>query len=148
MHFTVKHFEALTLTELYEILRARAEIFTVEQACIYQDMDGLDYKSLHFLLKDGDVVVAYLRAFYLEGCDEPTVKLGRVLTRRHGLGLGRFLMENALAVLAEQMPCEKYLIHAQTQAVGYYEKFGFVTTSDEFMEEGIPHVVMERPQNA
>ncbi|MBQ9736060.1 MAG: GNAT family N-acetyltransferase [Clostridia bacterium] len=144
MNFTVKHFEALTLTELYEILRARAEIFTVEQKCLCQDMDGLDYKSLHFMLKDGDVVVAYLRAFYLEGCDEPTVKLGRVLTRRHGLGLGRFLMENALAVLAEQMPCEKYIIHAQTQAAGYYAKFGFRVTSDEFMEDGIPHVVMER----
>ena len=148
MTFTVKQFEALTPTELYEILRARAQIFVVEQGCLYQDMDGLDYKSLHFMLKDGDVVVAYLRAFYLEGSDEPTVKLGRVLTRRHGLGLGRFLMENALAVLAEQMPCDKYIIHAQTQAAGYYERFGFRTTSDEFMEDGIPHVVMERAQNA
>ena len=42
-----KFFPALTTGELYEILKARAEIFVVEQNCVYQDLDGRDYQSLH-----------------------------------------------------------------------------------------------------
>lgn len=43
----VKYFNELTTTELYEILKSRAEIFVVEQNCIYQDLDDKDYHSLH-----------------------------------------------------------------------------------------------------
>ena len=41
----VKYFNELTTTELYEILKSRAEIFVVEQNCIYQDLDDKDYHS-------------------------------------------------------------------------------------------------------
>ena len=47
MKLTVKKFQELTTTELYEILKARAEIFIMEQDINYQDMDDIDYKSLH-----------------------------------------------------------------------------------------------------
>ena len=42
-----KFFDELSTRELYEILKARAEIFVVEQNCVYQDLDDLDYRSLH-----------------------------------------------------------------------------------------------------
>lgn len=47
MNLIAKNFEELTITELYEILKARAEIFIMEQDINYQDMDNIDYKSLH-----------------------------------------------------------------------------------------------------
>ncbi len=42
MDLLVKHFNELTTTELYEILKTRAEIFVVEQNCPYQDLDDKD----------------------------------------------------------------------------------------------------------
>lgn len=51
MKLTVKKFQELTTTELYEILKARAEIFIMEQEINYQDMDDIDYKSLHCFLQ-------------------------------------------------------------------------------------------------
>ena len=42
-------------------------------------------------------------------------------------------------------------LHAQTHALGFYEKHGFVAEGEEFMEAGIPHFVMTRhlpPMNA
>ena len=47
-----KYFDELTTKELYEILKARAEIFVVEQICVYQDLDDVDYRSLHIFCEE------------------------------------------------------------------------------------------------
>ncbi len=142
MNITVKKFDELTTTELYEILKARAEIFIMEQNINYQDMDDIDYRSLHCFIKDGDKVIAYLRAFY-KSEDKSVVKIGRVLTLEHGKGVGRILLEESLQAIKENLPCDLIYIEAQKHAIGFYKKFGFVTTSEEFLEEGIVHVAME-----
>lgn len=142
MNLIAKQFNELTTTELYEILKARAEIFIMEQNIQYQDMDNIDYKSLHcFFMKDNKVV-AYLRAFYQDN-DKEVVRIGRVLTLKHGNGIGRELLEQSLKAIKEKMQCKKISMDAQKHAVGFYEKFGFKTVSDDFLEEGIVHVVME-----
>lgn len=46
MDLLVKHFNELTTTELYEILKTRAEIFVVEQDCPYQDLDDKDQERI------------------------------------------------------------------------------------------------------
>jgi len=137
-----KKFDELTTTELYEILKARAEIFIMEQNINYQDMDDIDYKSMHCFIQEGNKVIAYLRAFY-KSEDKPVVKIGRVLTLEHGKGVGSILLEAGLPAIREKMPCDKIYIEAQKHAIGFYEKFGFVITSGEFLEEGIIHVAME-----
>lgn len=142
MKLTVKKFQELTTTELYEILKARAEIFIMEQEINYQDMDDIDYKSLHCFFIEDKKVIAYLRAFYQEN-DGDIVRIGRVLTLQHGNGTGRDLLEQSLKVIKENMKCKKIVMDAQKYAVGFYEKFGFKTISDDFYEEGILHVVME-----
>lgn len=142
MKLTVKKFQELTTTELYEILKARAEIFIMEQDINYQDMDDIDYKSLHCFFIEDKKVIAYLRAFYQEN-DGDIVRIGRVLTLQHGNGTGRDLLEQSLKVIKENMKCKKIVMDAQKYAVGFYEKFGFKTISDDFYEEGILHVVME-----
>ena len=43
----VKHFNELSTTELYEILKTRFEIFVTEQECIYQDLDDKDQDAIH-----------------------------------------------------------------------------------------------------
>lgn len=140
MKLYAKYFHELNTTELYEILKARTEIFAVEQNIIYQDMDNIDYDSLHcFFMEDGRVI-AYLRAFYQ---DEDVVKIGRVLTVEHGRGIGRELMSQSLKAIKEKMTYKKITMDAQKYAVGFYEKFHFKVVSDDFLEEQIVHVVME-----
>lgn len=134
-----KYFDELTTRELYEILRARAEIFVVEQNCVYQDLDGIDYESLHVFAEEGGKVTAYLRAFYK---DEDTVQMGRVLTLRHGEGLGGKLLREGIAQIRARMHPAKICIDAQCYATGFYEREGFRICSEEFLEDGIPHVRM------
>lgn len=140
MCFFAKYFDELTLTELYEILRARAQIFVVEQDCAYQDIDETDYRSLHIFSKSGREITAYLRAFYK---DDDTVQLGRVLTLKHGTGLGGELLHEGLRLVHKKMGDRKIYIEAQTYAIGFYEREGFKVCSEEFLEDGIPHVKME-----
>ncbi len=139
MNFIAKKFDELTVYELYEILKSRSQVFLLEQNIICQDMDGVDCESLHcFLWQDGHVI-ACLRAYYV---NEDTVKIGRVLTLTHGQGHGRILMNESLRQIKEKMPCKNIIVSSQTQARGYYERCGFKVISDEYLEEGIPHVKM------
>lgn len=142
MELISKKFEELNTKELYEILKARAEIFIMEQNIQYQDMDNVDYESLHCFFMENNKVIAYLRAFYQNENDN-IVKIGRVLTLQHGNGVGRELLEESLKAIKEKMQCNKISMDAQKHAVGFYEKFGFKTVSDDFLEEGVIHVVME-----
>lgn len=140
MELTIKAFQELTTKELYEILKVRGAIFVVEQNCAYQDIDGLDETSLHLFYEDGGQVQAYLRAFEKE---PGIVQMGRVLTLRHGEGLGGRLLHEGIPVIKEQFQPRKIVIEAQCYATGYYEKAGFQRCSEEFLEDGIPHVRME-----
>ena len=54
-----KAFEALSLNELYEILRLREQIFILEQQCAYDDLDYKDQKALHVIGIINDTIVAY-----------------------------------------------------------------------------------------
>ena len=135
----MQSFNELTTRELYELLKARAKKFVVEQNCVYQDLDDKDYESLHvFYVEDGKVA-AYLRAFYKDGC---IVQIGRVLTLQHGTGLGGKLLKEGIAQIKEKMNPKQLYIEAQCYATGYYEREGFRVCSDEFLEDGILHVQM------
>ena len=137
--FKAKKFDDLTAREIYEIARARQEIFLMEQNIICRDLDGVDYDALHCFIEEGGRVVAYLRAYRSGG----EVKIGRVLTISHGIGHGRLLMEKSMAVIRDFFGCEKILLHSQCQAEEFYLKLGFCRCSDVFLEEGIEHVEME-----
>lgn len=142
MKFIAKTFDELTTKELYEILKARAEIFVVEQNIKYVDMDDVDYKSFHCFLENDGKVSAYLRAFFKDE-NERIVKIGRVLTIEHGKGVGRKLLEESMPEIIRFFKPDKIVIDAQKHAVPFYEKFGFSVTSDDFLEEGIIHQAME-----
>ena len=136
-----KFFDELSAVELYELLRARAEIFVVEQNCVYQDLDGIDYRALHIFYEEDGKIAAYLRAFDKE--DEPgVVHVGRVLTIRHGAGLGGTLLKEGIRTVKEKMNAKEIFIEAQCYATGFYEREGFQICSEEFLEDGIPHVQM------
>ena len=138
--FVAKTFDELTTKEIYEILKARAAVFVVEQNIVYQDMDDKDYDSLHLYYDEGGKVTAYLRAFEAE---PGVVRMGRVLTLQHGQGLGGKLLNYALEEIRQRYSPKIIAIDSQCHAIGFYEKAGFKVCSDEFLEEGVMHVKME-----
>lgn len=140
MNLIAKEFSKLTTKELYEIFKARAKVFIVEQGIRCVDMDDVDYQSLHCYYEENGIVTAYLRAYY-DGDD--AVRIGRVLTIEHGKGVGTQLMKDSIQKIKEKMNCRRIHLDAQKHAIGFYERLGFAVVSDEFLEEGIPHVVME-----
>lgn len=140
MDLIAKYFSELSATEIYEILKSRAEIFLLEQKILCQDMDNADYNSLHCFFAENGRVTAYLRAF---PTDTNTVKIGRVLTLNHGKGIGKELLKKSLAVIKNKMNPQKVTVDAQEHAIGFYEKSGFKVISGVFMEEGVPHAAME-----
>lgn len=139
MELKIKRFDELTAREVYEIARARTEVFLLEQRIICQDLDGVDYQSLHCFFEQDGRVAAYLRAYRAE---DGTVRIGRVLSIPHGIGLGTRLMKEALPKIRALLNGDVITLHSQKHAQGFYERLGFSVTSEEFLEEGVPHVAM------
>ncbi len=140
MDLIAKEFKDLTNYELYEILKVRSEIFSIEQNIHYLDLDDIDYNSLHIFMKVKNKIVAYLRVFLNE---DNNIQIGRVLTLEHKIGLGRKLITESINIIKDKFKASKIVMNAQKQAEGFYLKFGFVTVSDIFLEEGVEHVKME-----
>ena len=142
MNFIAKNFSELSLTELYEILKARSQIFIVEQNMHCQDIDGIDQKARHFFIEEDGNILAYLRAFY-ENESKNVVRIGSVLSITHGVGLGADIMRKAIEDIKKNMKCKKICLDSQKHAIGFYEKLGFKTVSSEFLEEGVIHDRMD-----
>lgn len=139
MNFYAKTFDRLSAKEIYEILKARMQVFLLEQNIVCLDIDGIDYDSLHVFFENEGRVEAYFRAFK----HQDAVKIGRVLTREHGKGLGRKLMEKGMIEVKKHFGCDRIILHSQKQAEGFYKKLGFETVSDEYLEEGVVHITMQ-----
>jgi len=141
MKEVVKHFNQLTTAELYEILKIRAEVFVVEQNCPYQDLDEVDKEAYHVWLEEDGKTVAYLRVVD-KGKRLNEVSVGRVISLKRRCGLGSKLMALGLRVAKEKFGATQVMVGAQTYAKAFYEQAGFVQISDEYMEDGIPHIYM------
>ena len=136
-----KTFGELTTDELYEILKLRSQVFMIEQGINCLDMDDVDKVATHFYLLENGEMVAYMRAF---DKGDGVAKIGRVLTTKRGQGLGKRLVEFAIEHLKKD-GFSKVFVSSQKHAQGFYEKLGFVATSDDYLEEGVLHVAMEQP---
>jgi ElaA protein len=141
MDLVVKRFEELSVDELYKILQVRVVVFVIEQKCVYQEIDDKDRYSYHVYLKDDTGIKAYLRVID-KGVSFEEVSIGRVLTIERGCGLGSRIVFEGIKVAKERMNADKIKIEAQCYAKEFYEKAGFRQVSEEFLDEGIPHIQM------
>ena len=141
MQTVIKRFSELTNFELYEILRARAEIFVVEQNCPYQDLDEVDYDAYHVYFRENGKILAYLRVID-KGKRLEEVSIGRVISVQRRKGYGLKLMKVGLQVAKEKFGATVVKIGAQKYAKPFYEQAGFFQVSDDYMEDGIPHIYM------
>ena len=139
-------FQELTSKELYEIMVLRQEVFVVEQNCAFLDADGKDFDSHHLMMyNSAQQLLAYSR-LVPEGLSyENYISIGRVVSHpsTRGSGIGKDLMLNSIAWL-EQLFGKKHLIKigAQSYLLPFYEKFGFVSQGEDYIEDGIPHRIM------
>jgi ElaA protein len=137
-----QRFEALTLDELYELLRFRQSIFVVEQCSPFPDLDGLDQGAWHLCARTEGGLAGYLRLI------PRPLRIGRVAIAaplRRG-GLGRRLMQEALSHCREHYPGLPIALAAQTYLVPFYRSFGFEPTGEPFDDFGLAHVEMELRQ--
>ncbi len=141
MELVVKRFKELSAQELYEIYRLRVSVFVVEQKCPYQEVDDADQSAYHVWLKDEDGIKAYLRVLD-PGVVFPQAAIGRVIAVKRRCGLGTRIVSEGLRVARKKLGAKEVCIEAQTYARKLYEALGFVQTSEEFLEDGIPHIQM------
>jgi ElaA protein len=139
MDIAARAFDELSLRELHDVFVLRAAVFVVEQDCPYLDLDGEDPAATHLLGMDGVTLVAYARI--QETPEGP--RIGRVVTARaaRGRGLGHELMRACLG----EVGARPSFLMAQDHLRAFYGAHGFVAVGDVFLEDGIPHVRMERP---
>ncbi len=141
MTLHIRRFDELTVDELYRILKLRVDVFVVEQACPYPELDGLDQDALHLWLEDETGIRAYLRVMD-RGAESEYVSIGRVVARERRQGLGTRILREGIRAARERFGAEAIYLEAQTYAAGLYEKQGFRIISEEFLLDGIPHVKM------
>lgn len=139
MDVQTSRFVELDAATLYAILRLRAQVFVIEQACVYLDVDGRDPEpgTVHCWVGAGDGgVAAYLRVT-VEPHGEH--RIGRVVTavRARGRGLAAELVRHALTLTSGPVTLD-----AQAHLEGYYAGFGFRRHGSPFVEDGIAHIPM------
>ena len=128
--------------ELAAALALREEVFCGEQGVTIElDRDGRDGEALHLVAVD-DGVVGTCRVLIEPG---GTAKFGRLCVRAsaRGRGVGAALLAAAEAE-ARAAGAARVGMHAQTGALGLYERAGYAGYGERFDEEGIEHLGMEK----
>ena len=141
MQFFAKHFSELTTRELFEIYKLRVAVFVVEQKCAYQEVDDIDSQAYHLWFEDDEGIEAYLRLIPA-GVARQEVSLGRVIAVKRRCGLGTKIVAQGIRIAQEKLQAKEIVIEAQTYVRKMYESLGFVAESEEFLEDGIPHIRM------
>lgn len=142
MKLVIKHYDELTLDELHDILKLRVAVFVVEQSCPYQEVDGHDPQAYHLWIEDDETgILSYLRVLP-PATTHADASIGRVVSLVRRQGLATRLLREGIRVAREKFGAEHITLDSQVYVRSLYEKVGFMQVSEEFLEDGIPHVRM------
>lgn len=141
----IKSFEEFTVPELYAVIKARVDVFVVEQDCPYPDLDDYDQKAIHIWAESDGVVLANCRIFN-KGIKYKEASIGRVLTteQARGKNLGRQLIKYAVETIENRFKTSEIRISAQDYLLKFYGELGFEDTGKKYLEDNIPHTEMFR----
>src|SRR5258706_15252835 len=140
-------FAQLTPQQIHDMYRLRADVFIVEQNCVFQDLDGVDPQCWHLLGYSGGELVAYSRLLPA-GVKFAEPSIGRVITARsvRRTGLGRVLMAEGMKRARALFGDQPLRIGAQAHLERFYNEFGFRKSSEPYDEDGILHIEMDNRQ--
>ncbi|MDG2318119.1 MAG: GNAT family N-acetyltransferase [Flavobacteriaceae bacterium] len=145
MEINTYNFSSLNTDQLYGLLQLRSEVFVVEQDCVYQDIDGKDQKALHVLGTVEGNIVAYTRIFkpgdYLEKAAIGRVVVASDFRKRD---FGKAIMQASIAAVENHFNTTAIGLSAQTYLLNFYNDLGFSAIGETYLEDGIPHIYMER----
>ncbi len=143
MKINIKTFSELSITELYDILQLRSEVFVVEQDCVYQDIDGKDENALHVLGIKEDKIVAYTRCFK-PGFYFKEASIGRVVVKKseRKYKFGNDIMNASVEAIKIHYNTTLIKISAQCYLDKFYTNLGFNAIGEGYLEDGIPHIAM------
>lgn len=118
----------------------RERVFIHEQAVpVALEWDGLDEEAIHILATTTENEPVATARMLADG------HIGRMAVlkdwRHQGIGSAMLL---ELVAIAQQQGLPRVELDAQTHAISFYQKHGFVACSDVFMDAGIPHRKMHR----
>lgn len=139
-----QRFDEMSAPALYELLRFRQQIFVVEQRSPYPDLDGLDQRAAHLLLRNGGDLAGYLRI--IPAAAEITIGRVAVAVDWRRQGLGRRLMAEAFSFCRDRYPGQAIALSAQLHLVPFYQSLGFAAVSAPYDDFGVPHVAMQVPR--
>lgn len=140
MNTIIKLFDKLTTQELFNIYKLRVDVFVVEQQCPYHEIDDIDLESYHIYRQDDNSkILSYCRLYQ----QNDTYHIGRVISSTRRKGYGTQIMKTALEFAGQTLLADTIIIEAQTYAKKFYEKLGFIQTSEQFDEDGVPHIQMK-----
>lgn len=141
----IKTFDEFTVPELYAVLKARIDVFVIEQNCPYPDLDNYDQKAVHIWAEEDGEVLAYCRIFD-KGIKYDEASIGRVLTTElaRGKSLGKLLIKYAVETIENRFRTSEIRISAQDYLLKFYGGFGFEDTGKKYLEDDIPHTEMIR----
>ena len=145
IHYQTKKYSELSLNELYAILVLRQEVFVVEQDCPYLDADGNDQASLHICgWNEEGKLLSYTRIVPKGILYDKYISIGRVIVVEslRGSGEGQKLMEVSIDACRILSPGTRIKISAQSHLQKFYNRLGFVSVGEGYLEDGIPHVGM------
>lgn len=145
IRWSTKAFEALSLMEFHELLKLRVDVFVVEQACPYPELDGQDPSAIHILGHNAEnEIVAVARILPPAPDDVPHI--GRIAVRQdlRGKGIAKELMNVALEEVAKRYGTRRSALAAQSHLEKFYAAFGYVRQGPDYPWDGIPHVDMLR----
>ncbi len=140
----LRDFYEFSVEQLYALLKLRCDVFIVEQECAYPDIDGLDPVAKHILvLNDAGHLLGALRIL-LKYDDGDVFRIGRVVVSKdaRGQGIAGKLMNAALSYCAATNNDARVELQAQSYLQDFYGRLGFYTTSEIYLEDGIPHIDM------
>lgn len=135
-------FGDLSAEELYEVLRFRQAIFVVEQSSPYPDLDDLDQRAHHLLVRIDQALVGYARLVPRQ--DDIVIGRVGVAERRRGFGLAKLIMSEALARCRRDYGGRAVTLSAQAYLAKFYEDLGFRLISPPYDDYGVTHLDMRR----
>jgi len=147
IEYTWSTFTNLALQDLHDILQLRQQVFILEQASFYPDIDGNDPAALHLTARDRNGILLGCLRLLPPGTTNRRPAIGRLAIAKpaRGLKMGNRMMTAGIRKARQLYAEDTVYISAQQHLIPFYAELGFTPRGEPYDEDGIMHVDMFLP---